>query len=101
VYVILGIANNAYMLGFGNYLLAISPASERPTYVGLCNTILGIMTIVPTLGGWLLENTSYTFLFSLAAALGVIGFLIALKLQAPSQPSAVSPADPVDFAAPV
>ena len=99
VYAILGIANNAFMLGFGNYLLAISPENERPTYVGLCNTILGIMTIVPTLGGWLLESTSYTFLFCLAAALGIAGFLIALKLRDSSQLTTASPSEPVESTA--
>jgi hypothetical protein len=85
VYAFLGIANNAYMLGFGNHLLDIAPEDKRPTYVGLCNTILGIMTIVPTLGGWILETTSYTFLFCLAGTIGAIAFLTALKLETPIQ----------------
>jgi len=87
VYLILGAANSAYMTGFSNYLLVIAPDDARPTYVGLTNTILGLMSLLPTLGGWILENTSYIFLFELAAALGVIGFLLALRLRAP-QPEA-------------
>jgi hypothetical protein len=69
------------MLGFYNYLLEIAPASLRPSYVGLGNTILGVLTLAPTLGGWLLEATSYTVLFGVTAGLASLGTLIALGLK--------------------
>ncbi|MCJ7736279.1 MAG: MFS transporter, partial [Anaerolineae bacterium] len=81
VYLVLGAGSSAYMIGFSNYLLAIAPGDARPAYVGLSNTILGLMALLPTLGGWILENTSYVFLFILAASLGFAGFLMALRLR--------------------
>lgn len=80
VYVMLGLTQSSWMLGFFNYLLEIAPSEQRPIYVGLSNTIMGIMTIVPTLGGWLLEATSYPVLFGTTAAFVAVGVLITLRL---------------------
>ena len=81
VYVALGVVNSAWMLGFFNYLLEIAPDGMRPAYVGLGNTILGVLTLVPMAGGWLLEATSYTVLFGVTAALVATGFLLTLGLE--------------------
>jgi MFS family permease len=80
VYVALGVYYSSNMLGFYNYLLEIAPDDMRPSYIGLGNTIMGIVTLSPTLGGWLLEATSYTALFAVTVALVLVGFLIALRL---------------------
>ena len=76
------------MLGFYNYLLEIAPDDLRPSYIGLGNTIMGILTLAPTVGGWLLEATSYTVLFGITALLVFLGFLMALRLE-PAMPAAV------------
>lgn len=80
VYVAFGVHQSAVMLGFYNYLLEIAPDELRPSYIGLGNTIMGIVTLAPTLGGWLLEATSYTVLFALTAGLASLGFLVALSV---------------------
>jgi MFS family permease len=85
VYVVLGVYNSASMLGFYSYLIEIAPNNMRPSYVGLGNTIQGVLTLAPTVGGWLLEATSYTVLFSTTAALVFLGFLISLRLGPPVQ----------------
>ena len=100
VYVALGVASSAYMLGFANYLLAISPENDRPTYIGLNSTILGVMAVVPTLGGWILQTTSYTFLFCLAGALGLAAFLTATGLRMPGQALATGTVRPAGSPAP-
>ena len=64
--------------------MEIAPDGMRTGYVGLANTLTGVMTIVPTLGGWLLQATSYTVLFGVAAALAGAGFVCSLSL-APAQ----------------
>jgi hypothetical protein len=69
------------MLGFYNYLLEIAPDDVRPSYIGLGNTVMGVLTLAPTLGGWLLEATSYTVLFATATGLVTLGFLIALRVR--------------------
>jgi len=80
VYVALGVVNNAWMLGFFNYMLEIAPERMRPTYIGLGNTIMGLLTLAPMVGGWLLEATSYTVLFGVTAAIAALGFLFSLGL---------------------
>lgn len=85
VYVTLGVINSAWIMGFFNYLLEIAPEDMRPAYVGLSNTIIGFMTLVPILGGWLLEATSYVVLFGLTTALLGAGFLVSLGLTPPAR----------------
>jgi MFS family permease len=89
VYVALGIYGSSTMLGFYNYLMEIAPDDVRPSYVGLSNTILGLLTLAPAVGGWLLEATSYTVLFGLTAVLVFLGFLAALRLEPPQQTTVV------------
>jgi MFS family permease len=81
VYAALGILTNAYMLGFFNYLLGIAPEGRRTTYIGLGNTLMGVLTLVPMAGGWLLKTTSYAALFGTTTALVAAGFLISLGLK--------------------
>lgn len=80
VYVALGVVNSAWMLGFFNYMLEIAPEGMRPTYIGLGNTIMGLLAMAPMAGGWLLEATSYTVLFGVTAVIAALGFLFSLRL---------------------
>jgi MFS family permease len=93
VYAALGIHYSSSMLGFYNYLLEIAPNDMRPSYIGLGNTIMGILTLAPTVGGWLLQATSYTVLFGITAALVFLGFLMTLRL-APAMRTIVAESRP-------
>ena len=93
VYVALGVVNSAWMLGFFNYMLEIAPPGMRPTYVGLGNTVMGALTLLPMLGGWLLEATSYTTLFGVTTVMIGLGFLLTLWLK-PSQSTTPAEAQP-------
>jgi hypothetical protein len=86
VYVTLGVYWSSNMLGFYNYMMEIAPDDMRPSYIGLGNTIMGILTLAPTVGGWVLEATSYTVLFGMTAGLVFLGYLVALRLG-PARPS--------------
>ncbi|RLC95576.1 MAG: hypothetical protein DRI77_09855 [Chloroflexi bacterium] len=83
VYVMLGVVGSAWMMGFFNYLLEAAPEGMRPAYVGLSNTIMGIPTLAPIVGGWLLGATSYTVLFGVTAVIVAVGFLFTLSLKPP------------------
>jgi MFS family permease len=85
VYAALGVTQSSWVLGFFNYLLEIAPVDRRPLYIGLGSTIMGGLTLVPILGGWLLEATSYAALFGVTAALMLLGTLFSLRLMPPSQ----------------
>jgi MFS family permease len=48
---------------------------NRPTYIGLANTIPGVAgTVAPLIGGWLAGAVSYQAMFALAAVIGVISW---------------------------
>jgi len=83
VFIALGTVNSIRMLGFRNYLMGIAREGMRPAYIGMTNTILGLLTFTPMLGGWLLEATSYTMLFSATAVIVGMGFVLSLTLKPP------------------
>jgi MFS family permease len=89
VFLMLGAVASSTMLGFFNYVMELAPATQRPTYIGLFNTIGGALVVLPTIGGWLLQATSYGVLFALTAvtlaiALGASWTLPALRRPAPA-----------------
>jgi MFS family permease len=95
LYVLLGLFEGSMVLGFMNYVLEIAPQGQRPSYIGLINTLTGVLIFVPLIGGWILEHTSYPVLFALAAAGTLVSALLAMRLDAPpraAQPLAL-PAD--------
>jgi hypothetical protein len=47
----------------------------------MANTISGLMTLAPVLGGWLLEASSYTALFAITAAVVSVGFVLTFWLR--------------------
>ena len=91
VFLMLGAVASSAMLGFFNYLMELSPAGQRPTYIGLFNTIGGALVVLPTIGGWLLQTTSYGVLFALTAAILAVAHGMSWSLPAARRP-APSPA---------
>jgi MFS family permease len=85
VFVVLGVTNSAMMLGWMNYILELAPPGHRPTYMGLSNTLGGLLVLAPVLGGWLLQVTSYPVLFAAAVVGPVIALAIAARL--PTSPA--------------
>jgi MFS family permease len=52
-------------------------ADNRPTYIGLANTIPGVAgAIAPLIGGWLAGAASYQAMFVLSAVIGVVGWVL-------------------------
>jgi MFS family permease len=79
----LGVIEGSIFLGYFNYTLEIAPATERPTYMGLANTLAGVLAAMPLLGGWILEHTSYVFLFGLTGAALLPALYLAARLPKP------------------
>ena len=96
VFVFLGAMNNSFMLGHMNYILEMSPEDKRPLYVGLSNTLAGLLVIVPLLGGWLVDVLSYEPLFVLTVLFVSPGLRLTARLQEPRQrvAAAAIPPDP-------
>ena len=80
VFVVIGVTMGSGMLGYFNYTLEIAPAGQRPTYIGLLNTISGVLVVLPTIGGGLLRISSYGVLFALTAAILIVAHALSLRL---------------------
>ncbi len=70
-------------IGAGTYISGVSivyeftDAENRATYIGLANTIPGIMAAVaPLIGGWFAGAVSYQAMFIVAAVFGVISWAV-------------------------
>jgi MFS family permease len=88
IYICIGLATNLLFLGFMNYVLDIAPANQRTIYLGAFSTINSLGVIAPTLAGWLLATTSYSVLFAVSLAFGVLTVFYALRLPSMRQHAA-------------
>ena len=56
-------------------VLEFAKPEDRPTYIGLANTVPGIMaSIAPLFGGWLAGVAGYPWMFTLSAVVALSGF---------------------------
>jgi MFS family permease len=76
-FVLLGAYLAADMVSGLNIILEFCAPEERPTYIGLTNTLLAPMvTLAPMLGGWLADTVDYEGLFPVALAVALLGGLL-------------------------
>jgi MFS family permease len=68
-----------------NIIVEFAPPADRPTYIGLTNTLLApILTVGPLLGAWLATVSGYSGLFGTALAITCCGgLLMALWVREP------------------
>jgi MFS family permease len=83
VFVIYGIAMSGQNLANMTYVLDIADERERAAYVGLINTILGVVSFVPVLGGTLLDRFGFEFLFLVSFLIALVGVLTSGMLHEP------------------
>ncbi len=81
VYFLLGVTFSAQMLGHFNYLLEIASDERRTLYIGLSNTLSGVLVPASFLGGVLLRATSYPVLFAVTAVCVAGGLVASLGLR--------------------
>jgi len=76
VFVLLGVYFSSTFVSGLMIVLEFTGPEQRPTYVGITNSIIGtINVVIPLLGGWL-ATISYGYLFALSAAAGLLGVLL-------------------------
>ncbi len=85
IFLAIGALNSSYMPGFINFVLELAPPEERTTYIALTNTLCGVLLVVPFLGGWLLQATSYPVLFAVTAVGIALGLVLTFRLEEPRQ----------------
>jgi MFS family permease len=79
-FLFLGLGDGSIMLGFINYVLEIAPPGQRPVYVGLTNTIIGVIVLFPFIGGALADLGGYRMVFLIAAAGIAAGWFMGASL---------------------
>jgi MFS family permease len=67
------------------FLLEVLPPEQRPLYMGLANTILGIGAVIPIIGGILVNQAGYSLTFIFAALWSLGAIALAGTLQAEPQ----------------
>jgi hypothetical protein len=66
-----------------NFLLELVPGDERPLYLGLSNTLMGIIVLLSGLGGLVVDVFNFTGLFVLSLALCLGAYALATGLPEP------------------
>ena len=83
-FALLGISTAADSVSRMNIILEFCSPEDRPTYIGLTNTLLAPGMLAPVIGGWLATWAGYRPMFLVAGVLSVLGSaLLALWVQEP------------------
>ncbi|MGD8628002.1 MAG: hypothetical protein PVH52_02885, partial [bacterium] len=83
VFFFLGFTLSGIQLGYANYMLDVSPEAERPTYLGFMNTFIAPVLLLSSVGGFVIERTSYEVLFIGVIAAGIIALIFSVQLEEP------------------
>lgn len=76
-----GFGNSAAQVGLTSFLLDLAPHAERPSYIGAVNTILGVISFIPIVGGTLIDLLGYELVFLLAVAFILAALLVSRGLS--------------------
>lgn len=85
VFFLRGISMAALLMSGVSIPLEFSSAEDRPTYIGLANTVPGVASsLAPLLGGWLASTSGYPFVFGISAFISLVGvMLLRFSVQEP------------------
>jgi MFS family permease len=77
IFFLRGATNAGIFISGISIVYEFTDPENRPTYIGLANTIPGVAgAIAPMIGGWLAGATSYQAMFVLATVIGVISWVL-------------------------
>lgn len=84
-FVLLGASSSGDAVSGLNIILEFAAPEDRPTYIGLTNTLLApTIVLAPILGGWLATVAGFPALLSVAATIAATGgLLLALWVREP------------------
>ncbi len=83
VFLGLGIIQGGIQIVSLSFVLDMAPPSERVLYIGLVNTVLGVVSFMLVVGGFIAERWGLGALFSLSAASALVSSLLTLILHEP------------------
>jgi MFS family permease len=77
IFFLRGAVNAGTFISGISIVYEFTDAENRPTYIGLANTIPGIAgSIAPLIGGWLVGAVSYKSMFILSFIIGIISWAL-------------------------
>lgn len=83
VFLLDGAVRPSLVLVDSNFLLELAPEAERPLYLGLSNTLIGVAVLLSGMGGLVVDLCGFAGLFLLAAGLCILAHLWARGLPEP------------------
>ncbi len=93
VFLFMGIANSAYWTIGMAYSLEFGTDSEKPTYIGLSNTLVApAVVLAPLIGGWLAEAGGYRLTFIISAIFALITSILLLGMDRKPDKKKILPA---------
>ena len=75
----------AQILSGSNFLLELVPGAERPLYLGLSNTLMGVVVLISGLGGLVVDFFGFAGLFAVSLGLCLAGYVFASGLPEPRE----------------
>lgn len=91
VFAAVGATLSGNWIGYTNYLLEVASDIDRPTYIGMMNTLTAPFTFLPIVGGALLHFTSHEVLFALTLLIVSGSVFMASRLPEPRTMVQVQP----------
>jgi MFS family permease len=86
VFLIAGSAESGRAIGLMCLLLDIAPEAERASYVGLVNTVLGFVSLLPIFAGAIIDRIGFEPIFGLATLMLAWGYVATLRWKGAQRP---------------
>ncbi|MEE9617073.1 MAG: MFS transporter [Anaerolineae bacterium] len=80
-----GTMRPAQILSGSNFLLELVPGAERPLYLGLSHTLMGVVVLISGLGGLVVDFFGFAGLFAVSLGLCLAGYVFASGLPEPRE----------------
>jgi len=82
VFLLAGGSQSGRGIGLLALLLDVAPDKERASYIGLVNTVLGVVSFLPILAGAVIDRVGFEPIFFAATGLLLLGYLATLAKSA-------------------
>lgn len=87
IFVFLGIIQSGTLISCLSLVLDIAPAAERVFYIGLLNTVLGIVSFVLTVGGLIVEKFGLNALLCFSSTCALVSAFLVRSIRTTRQMS--------------
>lgn len=87
VFLLAGGSESGRIIGLMALLLGVAPDEERASYIGLVNTVLGVVSFLPILSGAIIDRIGFEPIFFVATGLLLLGHLITLGWKSQTKPA--------------